>query len=148
MRQYQSYLPEFAREIAVVYCTAIMEFYQGNFEEAESLLLRVVDQEFDGFVSGVKARTYLLKTYFEQGKYDEMEKLLNSFRMYVRRNKLLTAGSKQNYTRRINSMRKLMNLSLLPFESDKVKQFGSELQAQKSPAVHKKWMLRKVNEMS
>ncbi len=147
IQKYKHYLPGNTGEITTRYCRAVISFYQGEFAKAESLLLRVAEDDFDGFVSGVKARIYLLQVYYEQEKFDEMEKLLNSFGMYLRRNKLLTGVSKKNYVKRINAMRKLMNLNLFPGDKSRATQFLEELHHETAPAAHKRWLISKVKDI-
>ena len=104
---YQKYLPLDLRHNSVAYNLARLYFAKRKFKEAIRLLTTV---EFTDAFYHLDSKALLLKIYFETQSYDSLYALLNAFKIYVKRSKLLSAYQKTIYTNLINKTRLLTQL--------------------------------------
>lgn len=82
----------------------------------------------------------LLRMYYETGEVDALESLLDSFEMYIRRQKDLGYHG-ENYTNLIRLIRKLMQIPI--GQKEERSQLAEEVKATKSLA-EREWLLGKV----
>jgi len=90
------------------------------------------------------AKTTLLKTYYELGEWQPLYSLKDSFRILLRRKRLITPQQKANYLN-------LLNFSMRVFRIDvkdtfKLKKLKQEIMAANNVA-DKSWLVEKIVEI-
>lgn len=83
------------RENAYTYNLAMLHYSRNQFKEAMELLRAV---EFTDLYYGLGAKTTLLKTYYELDELDAFFNMIDSFRTFLKRNKLIS-----EYQYKVNS---------------------------------------------
>jgi tetratricopeptide (TPR) repeat protein len=134
-------LPKADQENALYYNLAHVYYYQRRYDEVIELL-REVEYQTTAYALG--SRLLLLRTYFELREDQALESLLDSFRIFVRRNRLLSREMKQQYLNMLRFARKLFNAA--PFDKKAVLKIGQEIANCKSLTA-KKWLTEKAAEM-
>ncbi|HFC00061.1 MAG TPA: hypothetical protein ENJ53_04570 [Phaeodactylibacter sp.] len=89
-------------------------------------------------------RLMLLKTYYELKEFDALESLLDSYRIYLIRNKLISKKVRQQLMNGIRFTRKLA--SLAPYDKAGLQKVKNQIDSCKALAA-KKWLLEKVAEL-
>ena len=86
----------------------------------------------------------LLKTYYELDEWNPLSSLLDSFSIYLRRNKQIPREKKQQYLNVLRFTRKLSFLA--PYDKKGLQKLKDQINNCKALAA-KKWLLEKVEEM-
>ena len=84
----------------------------------------------------------LLKTYYEQDEYLALDSLMDSFRIYLQRNRLISKDVRRQYLNVLRFIRKLANID--PYNQQaiaKVRLKVNECQA----LADKNWILEKID---
>lgn len=94
IRDYNKKLaPEF-RDNALNYNLAELRYYQGDANKALEYLNRV---EFSDIYYSLDTKKMMLKIYYEQEEIDALYSLVSSFKMYLKRTKLISANNRAAY---------------------------------------------------
>ncbi len=138
------------RDNAYTYNLAMLHYSRNQLKEA-MILLR--DVEFTDLYYGLGAKTTLLKTYYELDELDAFFNMIDTFRTFLKRNKLIS-----EYQFKVNSnlLKFAKKLATLKNKKGVVSHnaFDKELQAlQKSIASTKEitnvdWLKQKMGELS
>ncbi len=140
IHNYASFLDVKDRDNAVYFSLARLEFNRNNYDRAIQNLNKVT---YEDVWYSLGSKALLLHCYYELNEYDALESLLQSFNMYVRREKSLTKDRKlhqQNLIRFTGSLIKLTS-------KDKNKLVNLEKEIQETRGVvSKPWLLEKVQE--
>jgi len=88
LNDYKETLPSADRENAFVFNLATLYYSQGDYDKALKLLQAV---EFTDVYYSLGARSLLLKVYYEADELEPLYSLFDSFKIYLRRNKLVSA---------------------------------------------------------
>lgn len=139
LEDYRPFLPEREREAIYHYNLAVYYFRLSEYDEALTLLR---DTDFGNDpLTQMNARSMLLRIYFEKNFIDALESLLDSFSVYLRRQKN-TGYQKWNYLNLIRFTRRLL---ALPTLNAKMRQkLKVDIQQTKSLA-EKEWLLGKLD---
>jgi len=86
----------------------------------------------------------LLKTYYELGEDLALDSLIDSFRIYLLRNKFISKDVRQQYMKVLRFVRKMFYLS--PYDEVAVQKLKEEL-AGASNLADKAWLMEKVREL-
>jgi len=108
IQQYTEKLPEEHQENALTYNLAKVYFHQGRYEKVIEQLREV---EYQSPVYALGSKLLLLLTYFEMGEFLALDSLLDSFRIYLRRNQQISREVKQQYLNVIRFTRKLSRIN-------------------------------------
>ena len=100
--------------------------------------------EYQNLVYALGAKLMLLKTYYELKEFLALDSLIDSFRIYLRRNKLISADVKQQYLNVLRFVRKLS--SVPPYNRNAINRIREQIDRCKALA-DKKWILEKLEEM-
>ena len=92
--EYNSKLPEKEQLNALNYNLADLHYYKKDLKKALEYLSKV---EFTEVFYTLHSKVMLLKIYYEFDEYDALYALINSFRIYLRRNKFITKDVKETY---------------------------------------------------
>jgi hypothetical protein len=137
LEDYRPFLPEREREAIYNFNLATYYFRLPDYDAAMSLL-RAVDFGNDSLTE-MNARSMLLRIYFEKNYSDALESLLDSFSVYLRRQKNI-GYQKWNYLNLIRFTRRLLTLSTL---DEKAQLKLKEEIGQTKALAEKAWLLGK-----
>ena len=139
---YTSYLPKAHRENALTYNLAKVYFSQKKYDLVIEQLREVEDKNH---VYALGGKLILLKTYYELQEYNPLDSLIDSFRIYIRRNKIISREVKQQYLNVLRFVKKLS--STIPGDKKSVDKIKAQIDKCKALA-DKKWILEKVAELA
>jgi tetratricopeptide (TPR) repeat protein len=94
IHSYRKFLSADVRENAFQYNAAYLQFAKGQYKDAISGLQKV---DLDDVYYRLDARSILLKSYYELNDIDALFYQASSFRMFIRRNKSISAYQKAVY---------------------------------------------------
>ncbi len=141
INEYAQYLPAPIRENAKRYSLANIYFRQKKHAEVIDLLQNV---EYNDIVYALGSKLILLRTFYETNESQALESLMDSFRIYIRRNKLMSKNQKREYNNFLNFVKKLSYLNT--FDSSAISKF-KDLVTGSSSNMPKKWLLEKIDEI-
>lgn len=128
------------RENAVNFSLARLYLYKNEYEKVIDVLRSV---EFEDVWYNLNSKTILLAAYYELKEYISLFSLIDSFRVYVRRNKAIPETRKENYMKLLTYIKKLSNLTKYKkIELEKLKLEISTTQG----IVNRPWLLQKIDE--
>ena len=137
--KYQNYLPVKLRGNAVSHSLAQLFFYQKRFDDVVAELRNV---EFEDLNYHLNSRAMLIATYYETEEIEPLYSMFGSFTAYLKRNKMITAGRKENFLNLIKFTKKLDKLRRRDKEAlRKLKETVTN-----SRVSSKKWLLEKIDE--
>ncbi len=133
--------PEY-RSNATTYNLARLNFSRKNFDKALVYLQKV---EYNDIFYNLDSRSLLLKTYFELKEFEPLYSLIDSFRIFLRRNKLISDSHRANYLNLIRFVRKATKMT----EHDNKKITKLQEEVNNSPQVADiNWLQEKLAELS
>lgn len=141
IQQYADFLPARIRDNAKMFNLAYVYFYRKDYPKVIEYLR---DVEYSDVVYALGAKSMLVRTYYEQSEFLALDSLIDSFKIYLRRNKVISKNLKREYNNYLNIIKKLANLTA----SDK--KAISDLRQrvmQASYNMPKNWLLRKIAEI-
>ncbi len=141
IREYTPRLPASERENALAYNMAKVHFYRKEYEQVVRLLSAV---EYSDLFYALGSRLMLLKTYYELGEDLALDSLIDSFRIYLLRNRLISREVRQQYMKVLRFVRKMFYLS--PHDKAAIRKLKEELAGAKNLA-DKAWLMEKVKEL-
>lgn len=142
IEEYSPYLPIGIRENARTFNLSYLFFHQKRYAEVINLLQNV---EYNDVVYLLGSKIILIQTYYELNEIMALESLIDSFRIYLRRNKVLSKNLKREY---INYLGFVKNLTFLTgFEKKGLTKFREKIMATTSP-TYKKWLLEKIDHIA
>lgn len=142
IQRYTSYLPKAHRENALTYNLAKVYFSQKKYNQVIEQLREVEDKNH---IYALGGKLTLLKTYYELKEFQALDSLIDSFRIYIRRNKIISREVKQQYLNVLRFVKKLSTTLRRDKKSiDKIKNQIDKCKA----LADKKWILEKVEELA
>jgi hypothetical protein len=138
LENYRPFLPERERQSIYNYNLAVYYFRLPDYDAALSLLS---EADFGNDpLTQMNARSMLLRIYFEKSYLDALESLLDSFSVYLRRQKNI-GYQKWNYLNLIRFTRRLLTLPTLDTKArEKLKDDITQTKA----LAEKGWLLGRV----
>jgi hypothetical protein len=94
IEDYRMKLPESARDNAYLFNLASYHYAAEEYKKVLSLLTRV---EYSDLRYSLGAKALLLRTYYDLQEYNALYALVDSFRQYLVRNRLMADGRRQGY---------------------------------------------------
>ncbi|MBL4655637.1 MAG: hypothetical protein JKY33_07430 [Bacteroidia bacterium] len=107
INKYKEKISPSYRENAYTYNIAKFHFYKKEYKIVLGLLQKV---EFEDIFYNLDSKTMLLKIYFELGEINALHYLIESFELFIRRNKLIGKYHKTTYLNLIGFIKKLTNI--------------------------------------
>ncbi|MBK9016821.1 MAG: hypothetical protein IPM82_23690 [Saprospiraceae bacterium] len=138
IRDYTHRLPKSDQENALNYNLAHVYFYQKHYDRVIELLREV---EYQTIAYSLGSRMLLMRTYFELREDQALDSLIDSYSIFLRRNRLISRDVKQQYLNMLRFTRKLFLLA--PFDKKGIEKTRQEIENCKSLAA-KKWLLEKA----
>lgn len=108
LHNFKKYLPERERENLFKYNFALFYFRQNDYPKAMTLLQEVTLKEV---LFNLDARRVLMRIYYELGEFSALDSLLESFTIFLHRQKNL-GYHKNNYQNLIKFVKKLLQIDL------------------------------------
>jgi hypothetical protein len=140
-REYAQLLPEENQENAVTYNLAKVYFYQ---QEYEKVIEKLREVEYEDRVYALGSKLMLLRTYYELGEFIALDSLIDSFRIYLRRDQKISRDVKQQYMNVLRFVKKLSKV--MPRDREALQKI--RLQVEKCNALAaKNWILEKIEEL-
>jgi hypothetical protein len=134
---YRDKLPDEFRDNAFAYNLADLLYHRGEYEQALKNLLKV---EFTDVFYSLGTRKMMLMIYFEQGSTEAMLSLISSFRLFLRRNQLISESNRMAYSNFVNLVHAI-------YRATETGADPSKLRAQiegTQPLVEEAWLLEKA----
>ena len=141
IQNYTTRLPDESQDNDLNYNLAKIYFHKGEYEKVIEQLREV---EYKNLSYALGGKLMLLKTYYELDEFEPLGSLLDSYSIYLRRNKLITRKFKQQYLNVLRFTRKLS--SLAPYDKPGIQKLKTQINNCKALAA-KKWLLEKVEAM-
>ncbi|MCU0348259.1 MAG: hypothetical protein MUC59_15060 [Saprospiraceae bacterium] len=141
IQDYTHRLPKSDQDNALNFNLAQVYFYQKRYDRVIELLQEV---EYQNLAYSLGSRVILLRTYFELGEDQALESLIDSYRIFLRRNRLISKEVKQQYLNMLRFTRKLSQLA--PYDKKGIEKARQEIENCKS-LTGKKWLLEKAEGM-
>ena len=141
IEEYSSYLPSSIRENARTFNLSYLYFHQKRYPNVLELLGNV---EYNDVVYVLGSKLILIQTYFELNETLAMESLIDSFRIFIRRNKVMSKNLKREYINYLSFVKKLMDMKISGQKA--TAKFQEQVMATSS-STSKKWLLEKINEL-
>ncbi len=131
-------LPKTFRKNVLNYNLAEVHFYKKEYDAA---LKRLQEVEFDDVTFNLTFRVMLAKIYYEQGEHEVLLSLMNSFTIYVKRSKKISAELKQTNLNFCSFLKKIVKSK----SSEKLKMLEEEVKTCKL-LTDRGWLLKKLRE--
>jgi len=138
IQDYTPYLPKDHQANALNYNLAKVYFHQQKYEQVIEQLREV---EYKSLVYALGSKLLLLKTYYELEEWVAMDSLMDSFRIYLRRNRLLSREVKQQYMNVLRFVKKLSKVD--PFDREGLEKLSKQIEECKALA-DKVWIQEKL----
>ncbi|MFN0215750.1 MAG: hypothetical protein ACKVT2_15940 [Saprospiraceae bacterium] len=139
--KYTANLPSDIRENARTFNLASLHFHQKKFHQVIELIR---DVEYSDVVYTLSTKQLLVRTYYELDETLALDSLIDSFKIFLRRNKLISKSQKREY---LNFLNFVKNLTILNAnESRKVAKLQTRIE-KSSSITPKKWLLEKIDEL-
>lgn len=140
IEQYAIYLPANARENARSFNLAYLYFHQKKFDKVVQLLQGI---EYRDIAYALGSKQMLLRTYYETNEFLVMDSLIDSFRIFIRRSKLMTKNLKREYNNLLNFLRVITSLN--QYDRRGIALLKKKI-AETQYLNSKKWLLEKIAE--
>lgn len=137
IKNYSKFLPDSHRQNYQHYNTAKLLFTKQEYDKAIALLSQI---DYDDLLLTMDAKRMLLFIYYEQESFQALDALLDSFRVFIHRKKVM-GYHKANYLNLISMTKKLMQLPVYSKE-DRL-QLKKQIEETK-PLAGQKWLLAQL----
>lgn len=139
IQEFTPRLPKADQENALQYNLAQLYFHKGEFKQVIGQLREV---EYQTLAYALGSKLLLLRTYFELGEEQALDSLIDSFNIYLRRNKFMSNENKKQYLNAVRFTKKMA--AVAPYDKEAIRKIKSQIEACQAVAV-KKWLLEKVD---
>ena len=139
---YQYKLPPEDRENAYSYNKALYHYHLKDYDTTLELLRNV---EFTDVYYHLDYKSLLVKTYYATEEFEALHSLMDTFYVYLRRNKLISDYNKESYNNFLKVVKKLIRVRYKP--ADKVKQLEAQVKEIR-PVANLSWIQKKLEELS
>lgn len=130
------------RENTYTYNLAALFYARGAYSRTLKLLQQV---EFEDVFYSLDSRALLLKTYYELGDWEPLISLIESFKIYLKRNRKISDYQRRGYLNFVKFTRKLVRLRL--GSRKPVAEVQKEV-AEAAEVADVKWLLGKLEEIA
>ncbi len=137
MKSYKSYLNPKYREITFSLNAAKLEYTRKNYSLALQYLQKA---DYKDLINNMVAKTLQLKIYYELGEFDLLDSLLNTMRIFIRRNKKM-GYHHENWTNIVRYTKKLAELNQFDRASTEALKIAIE---KEEILTEKEWLLRQL----
>ena len=139
MDEFSGLIREEFRDTALAYNRAHLYYHRKEYSTALKTLNTV---EFSDIFYALGTRKIMLMIYFEQKEVESMLSLVSSFKLFLRRNKLISEGNRQAYLNFTNLVQALYRFQ----ESDGEDREELETQIRETqPLVEEAWLVKMLD---
>jgi hypothetical protein len=138
INKYSQSLDDKFRENAVTFNYAQYYFYKKEYQKVIEQLSKV---EYEDFTYSLNSKTLLMASYYELDEMEALNSFLDTFRLYIDRNKKLTQGKGKHYKNTIAIVRKLAKI--VPGNIKEINKLEQEVLSAQG-VVSKNWILEKL----
>lgn len=128
------------RKNAFTYNMAYYYFFLKEYDQTLTMLRSV---EFTDVYYHLDSKSLLLKTYYELEATEPFFSLVEAFKIYIKRNKLIPIGQKNNYNNLIRFITKLYKWKMSP--KNNLTELATEMERTK-PLADVIWLRKKLEE--
>lgn len=107
IHRYRDLIPQEHRENAFTYNLAKLHFSRNEYGDVLKLLQKV---EYEDVFYNLDSKVMQLKIYYEMEEFEALDSLIDSFRTFLRRNRLISDHHRTNYLNLIRFVKKLSRL--------------------------------------
>ena len=141
IKVYTDALPESSQDNDRNYNLAKVYFHQKRYGKVIEQLREV---EYKTLVYLLGGRLMLLKTYYELKEETALDSLIDSFRIFIRRNQMISRDVRQQYLNLLRFIKKLATTA----QYNKASLIKTKEQINQCNALaDKKWLMEKVKEL-
>ncbi len=141
IHEYKEHLSPEMRENAFAFNLASFYFNKGAFNKALELLRNV---EFTDIVYSLDSKAMLLRIYYELNAIDPLLSLLDSFQVYLRRNKLISENQKTIYQNLVHFVKEATRIR--QGDKEAAKKLKEKIEKTRQVA-YLQWMMKKADEL-
>ncbi len=141
INDYKKKLPEHERENAYTYNLAKFYFYKKDYSNVLKLLQEV---EYNDVFYSLDSKAMLLKTYYELNEVDSLDSLMDSFKIYLQRNKALSEHHVKTYKNLLRITHRLTRI--IPKDKKRIELLEAEIE-QTKPLADIGWLREKMEEL-
>ncbi|HQV66501.1 MAG TPA: hypothetical protein PLO48_06830 [Saprospiraceae bacterium] len=141
IHDYAKYVDEKYRVNAVEFSLARLEFYRKNYGKVLEHMYKV---SYEDVWYNLNTKTLQIASYYELDEFDALESLLQSFKMYIRREKSLSPDRKTHYLHLIKFTSALMKINHR--DQQKLLKLKNEIETTQG-VVSKPWLIEKVDQL-
>lgn len=134
-------LPENHRQNAFQFSLARIEYYKKNYAKVVQTLQKI---EYEMVMYNLNSKMMLLGSYYELQEYDALDSLINAFKVYLNREKSISASRKKGYTQFMSYLKKIAYIN--PRDKKKLKTLKERLEGS-TGVLNKKLLLEKIEEL-
>lgn len=139
IHNYSKLLDERYRDNAITFNLAQLYFYKKDYPKVISQLSQV---EYDDMTYNLNSKTLLMASYYELDEIEALGSLLDTFRVYLSRNKELPATRRKHYLNTISIVRKLSKI--VHGDKKEIDKLQKEIDNTQG-VVSKNWILEKLS---
>jgi hypothetical protein len=141
INEFQHYLPEHMRENAVTFNLAQLYYYQKKY----SLVLEQLQNvEYEDFSYNLNSKAMLLATYYELDEIDPLYSHLETFRIYLGRQREMPQSKKNDYLHLIRFTKRLIRI--IPSDKEALAKLKQDVMNTRG-TVNANWLLEKITEL-
>lgn len=141
IHQYAERLNPKYRDNAISFNLAQLYFYRKEYDKVIELLQQV---EYDDLSYKLNSTTFLMGSYYELDEVEALFSILDSFRVYLNRNKEIPTSRKTHYLNMIRIVKKLSGIR--PGDQAQIDKLKAEIEKLKAIAS-KGWIMEKISEL-
>ena len=138
IKEYSQLLDVEHRENAITFNLAQLYFYRKEYQKVIHQLSKV---EYEDMTYNLNSKTLLMASYYELDEIEALGSLLDTFRVYLNRNKELPATRRKHYLNTISIVRKLAKV--IPGDKKEIEKLEKEVESTQG-VVSKNWILEKL----
>jgi len=142
IEKYKKHLPAETQENTYTFNLARVYRYQRKFDQVLNLLRNL---EYEDIGYNLISKTMMVNAYYELDELDALESFMESFRVFLNRNKNIPQQRRKSYLNLLKYVRRLTRIS----SNDKmaVQKFKEEIIKEKANHVNHEWLLEKIAEL-
>lgn len=144
INEYRLKIAPVFRENAYHYNLAALYFNKQEYSKALKLLQKV---DYTDVYYHLDSKSLLLKTYYELNEIEPLLSLIDAFRIFLRRNKLISEYQRTVYSNQVRFVKKVLSIKLKSKNEEALTGLKNEIETTKQVADIN-WLLKKVEEMS
>ena len=138
---YSEFLPADIRENA---CSFNLANLYSHLKQHSKVIEALRNVEYSDVVYALSAKLILVRTYYDTDEVMALDSLIDSFRIFLRRNKVISKNQKREYNSFLNIVKKLT--SIPPGDQTAIAKLRQRV-TETSSTMPKKWLLEKMDEL-